>query len=369
MKHLSSSSRPASRPRPIGWSLLVGGIVSLGALYLAFRNVPMADLGGYLKTIDYRYLALSLAIVVLILTLKAFRWQVILGATTPVGFGQAFHPMMIGFMLNCVLPGRIGELARPVLLSRRSDVPFATGLSTVVAERILDMLTILALLAWAMSALNLATGPAIEFAGYRIDGGVVVAVGRATAYLALALVSAVCLVRLEAVRRWIKSLIHRLPHLVPGLTENKRQWFVLHLCQPLERLIDQIAAGLTLVGRPLRLMVCILMSATVWLLTAVSFSVMAKGFPGIVLSLPQMTAVLVVISFCIALPSVPGWWGLWEAGGIFALSLLGIGTEQAAGFTLVNHAAQIFPVIVIGVISALATGVRLGRITKTVGRV
>jgi len=68
---------------------------------------------------------------------------------------------------------------------------------------------------------------------------------------------------------------------------------------------------------------------------------------------------MVIICFFISLPSVPGWWGLWEAGGVFALSLLGVSSKDAAGFTLANHAVQVFPVIIVGMISAAVLSVNI----------
>jgi glycosyltransferase 2 family protein len=56
---------------------------------------------------------------------------------------------------------------------------------------------------------------------------------------------------------------------------------------------------------------------------------------------------------------------LWEAGGVFALSIFGIAEKDALGFTLVNHACQIFPVIIIGIASALITSVNILRLPHT----
>ena len=71
-----------------------------------------------------------------------------------------------------------------------------------------------------------------------------------------------------------------------------------------------------------------------------------------------------MICFFISLPFVSGFWGLWEAGGVFALTIFGIDTNDAAGYTLVNHAVQIFPVIIAGLISAVLTGIRNKKIVK-----
>jgi len=92
-----------------------------------------------------------------------------------------------------------------------------------------------------------------------------------------------------------------------------------------------------------------------------SYAVFALGCPGVSLTLFEMTAVLVIICLFIALPSVPGYWGLWEAGGIFAMTLFGVSSKEAAGFTLANHAIQTLPIIIIGTGSALITGVNIWR--------
>ncbi len=72
---------------------------------------------------------------------------------------------------------------------------------------------------------------------------------------------------------------------------------------------------------------------------------------------------MVLIYIYISLPSIPRWWGLWEAGGVFALSLFGIATKDAAGFTLANHAIQVIPVILIGFVSAMILSVNIRRLS------
>jgi hypothetical protein len=90
---------------------------------------------------------------------------------------------------------------------------------------------------------------------------------------------------------------------------------------------------------------------------------MALGCPGIGLSFIELSAVMVIVCFFIALPSVPGFWGVWEAGGVFALALFGVSSRDAAGFTLANHAIQVFPVIFIGLISAVVTGINIWQVS------
>jgi len=61
------------------------------------------------------------------------------------------------------------------------------------------------------------------------------------------------------------------------------------------------------------------------------------------------------------LPSVPGYWGLWEAGGIYGLMLFGVPRVEAAGLTLAFHVYQLVPVVLLGFLSAWIIGIGLIR--------
>ena len=121
-------------------SFSLGIVLSIAALYFAFKNVPFNELRSYMGTIDSFWVTVSVLIVVLCFIFRTMRWQIIVGATRKIGFWQAFNPLMIGFMINCILPGRVGEVARPVILQKNEQVPFSTGLATVAAERTFDFL-------------------------------------------------------------------------------------------------------------------------------------------------------------------------------------------------------------------------------------
>jgi hypothetical protein len=68
---------------------------------------------------------------------------------------------------------------------------------------------------------------------------------------------------------------------------------------------------------------------------------------------------MIILCFFIALPSAPGFWGIWEAGGVFALYLFGVPTRDAVGYTLTVHVVQIVPIMLVGLISAVITGVNI----------
>jgi hypothetical protein len=97
----------------------------------------------------------------------------------------------------------------------------------------------------------------------------------------------------------------------------------------------------------------------VWGVAGISYYVMSFGCPGIELSFFEMYTTMVILCLFVSLPSAPGFWGLWEAGGIFGLLIFGVSAKEAAGFTLANHVFQMVPVIIAGLISSIITGVNI----------
>jgi uncharacterized protein (TIRG00374 family) len=82
------------------------------------------------------------------LVFRTIRWRVLLGGPKPPGFYPTFFANTTGYMLSTVLPIRAGDVARPALLARRTNVRFAAALGTVLTERLLDLFSILGIFIW-----------------------------------------------------------------------------------------------------------------------------------------------------------------------------------------------------------------------------
>jgi len=283
-------------------SLIIGIIISALAFYLAFRNVPIADLLVYIVSINYFWIFPAVLVVLTSFILRVFRWQIILESAGKVSFWQAFHPLMIGFMINCILPGRVGEVARPAVLNKKENIPFSTGLATVAAERVFDVSILIIFFAALLATVHIDPNLDIVFGKYHLN------------------------------RETLVTLVN---------------------------FVENFASGFALVRHPSKVCICIGLSFLIWGLAGFSYYLMAQGCPGIELSFTEIFAVMIIICFFIALPSVPGFWGIWEAGGVFALVLFGVSSKDAAGYTLVNHAIQMFPVIIVGLVSAMVTSINI----------
>ena len=341
------------------FSLTAGIILSAAGFYLALRNVPLADLAAYMSQIQYLWLLPAVALGLFTFVLRALRWQIILSASVDLSFSGVFHPMMIGFFINTILPGRIGEVARPVIIQKRDNVPFTLGLSTIAAERVLDLISLITLFGIVISFVKIDPQFQISFHGYLLDASTLKHVASSMAAACLILVVLIITVSIPAVLSFLKKSISFLPSMLFFAQKGTMEKAHDKIALPLIRILDNISAGLSLVRYPKKITACLIYSFLVWGVQACALYIMAKGCPGIDLSLMELTAVFVILCFFIALPSVPGFWGLWEAGGVFGLALFGIKAENAAGFALASHAIMMFPVMIAGMISAFMLGINI----------
>lgn len=340
-------------------------VVSAVAMYAALRNVPFRELLDSFASFKLVWILPAVIVILTAFGLRAVRWGIILRNIRPLGFWQLFHPMMVGFMLNCILPGRVGELARPAILRQKEKIPFASGLATILAERVFDISFLLLFLAITLSAVHIDPHYGVRMGGYHLNRQTLVDIGFDLVQLIVVLLIGVVLVSFAKIRRLLAALILRLPRLLGWLPAPVGRWVERRLCHPLVGLMENVAEGLELVKDPMRLTLCLLLSLVIWLLFGLSFFLLAQASAGVAsLSFLQILAMMVIVMILIALPSVPGFWGVWEAGGVFALSLFGINSRQASAYTLISHAVQMLPVIAVGFISAYAAGIDLRRLRQ-----
>lgn len=347
-------------------SLAIGIFLSVIALFLAFRNVPFSDLLAYFGTIEYVWIFPTVGLVTAAFVLRALRWQMILNTSTSVSFRMSYHPLTIGFMLNCILPGRLGEAARPLILNRKKGVSFTTGLATVAAERIFDAGFLIVFLAVALTSIPMETDTSVSYGGYHLNRETLEMLGSNLIRLSIVLVVFVFCIAYNRTRKVITNFIDTFPEkMLFFISLSSREWIHRSIFKRINHLLEHAAEGLMLFKYPSRLAACIGVTLVIWLLTALSYYTMALGCPGVDLSLYELSVMMVVICFFIALPSVPGYWGVWEAGGVFSLTLFGVSSQTAAGYTLASHAVQLFPAIIMGFISSLALSINIRQISKS----
>lgn len=345
-------------------SLIVGLGVSGVAMYFSFRQIPFEPLMQYIASVNYWWMLPAMIPGALSFFARTLRWRILMHSVARMRFWEAFHPMMVGFGLNCILPGRVGEFARPAILRQKKNVPFFQTLATVAAERAFDLIVLLGLFVIVTGFVQIDPNMKMSFGGYEVTGQVLQSVASATLRLALVLLAGIILVSITATRKFMERVILASPGALFFLNLKTREKIKKTVCTRIVGIIQGIAQGFETIKSPGKLILCLLLSIIVWVLSAGTYWVIAKGCPGISLSFFELMAVTVIVCFFISLPSAPGFWGLWEAGGIFAMVIFAVPEKEAAGFTLVSHVVQIMPVIFVGLISAVITGVSIKQISS-----
>lgn len=340
-------------------SLLIGIVFSGAAIYASFRNVPLAQLLDYMRSINLWWIIPSILIGLSSYLARALRWQVILRPVREIGFWHAYHPLAIAFMINCVLPGRVGELARPAILYKRDKVEFSKGLATVGAERTFDLFALLFLFIIIMSAIDINPSLSLSFNGYQINRHTLQVIWKDLVKAGIILIGLIIMLMIPTARSIISRLMSRLAHILFFTPARYREALEIKIHARTQAILDNIALGFEVLRSPAKIVACLFLSLSVWLLIFLSFYLLSLGCEGIRVTFLQASAVTIFICFFIMLPSVPGYWGIWEIGGIYGLMLFGVPKVQAAGLTLSFHVFQIIPIMVLGMASAWMTGVNI----------
>jgi glycosyltransferase 2 family protein len=332
---------------------LAGLVLSGTALYFSFKNIPLHDLVLYSRKINYYTVLPSSMVLLAGFAVRAFRWQIILKAVKHIRFSRVYHPLMIGFMLNCVLPARIGEFARPAILKKNEHLPFTTGITTIIVERVFDIFFLVLFFVLLLIFIEIDPDISIHFGNYTLGKELLMTLFYYSIGIAVFSGAMIFLLSFGGVHRIAEKLIMTLPFYIPFISKSLKTKIENLVCIKLVQMLKNISAGFLFIKNPGSLLICIACTLVAWGCAALSQYIMVLGCPGIDLNFFESFAVLIIICFFISLPSVPGFWGIWEAGGIFAISLFGITGTDAAGFTLINHAVQIFPIILAGIFSGV----------------
>ncbi|MCP5096995.1 MAG: flippase-like domain-containing protein, partial [Chloroflexi bacterium] len=130
----------------------IGILISIGCLAAIFFIIEPQEIWEALKTVNVGYVLLIAGGIVMFLMIRAIRWRFMLG--NQPSWREVFHVQNIGYMLNMILPFRIGDVARAVLIGNMPPTTVASGISTTVMDRILDILFTITFLPFTLTAVS-----------------------------------------------------------------------------------------------------------------------------------------------------------------------------------------------------------------------
>lgn len=317
----------------------VGMLVSIFALYWVFKDVRFDDLWEALRTADWTWVLISTAVFYVSMYIRSVRWAWFFRPHYDFNGMSLFRPLMIGFAFNCIMPGRVGEVARAWQVGTRKGTGIPTALATIVAERIFDAATLLFFLALSLLLLPpIDPDVSIDFWGYTVHGSMLAPLMQKIVIGSVVLLVGVVVLMIPAVQRFAIGF----PHRFPGLPEKLRNG--------LSNFIRDVARGFESIRNPRNFAMILFYSLLVWGLAGWSTQIMSFAFDGVEVSFLHAFALMSLIAIFILIPAAPGYWGLFEAGGLFTLTVFGLQQDESSGtaYVLVLHLSQYLPILAVG---------------------
>jgi hypothetical protein len=271
------------------------------------------------------------------LAARSMRWRILLGPA--VDFGAAFAVTNVGYLVSNVLPLRLGDPARAVAIGLRRPVRVSAALSTVVVERVLDMLMIVVVLA--------ATVPFVGEVGWTRQAGWLGGVIGAGVMLVLLLVARYP----DLVRRALGWGFARVPRL------DAARWL---------EAADGLLEGLAALRSPRRLMGLLFWSAVTWGCSVIYYRAILEAFLART-SWVQAAFLTCAIALSMALPSSPGAVGVFHSVARYALELpFGVPAERALAVAITAHALQYVLMCALGVFGLMRQELSLQQLRSNI---
>ncbi len=286
-------------------SFLLAGVL----LYFSLRHVDWARVWHTIAAAQWRYLAAATCFTIFSFFLRSVRWRILLNAETWFSIPTVFWANMAGYMGNNFLPARAGELIRSYLISNRSSLSKTYVLTTALSERLMD---VIALVLWS-SLVLLGVNPKPRW---------MQDLSRTMAIVAGA--GAFTIMLLPHTGSLVETLLQRIP--LP------QRWRA-----PLMRLAEQVLLGLRAFHDWGRFSGFVALTVVIWMSDAFGTIVGARAL-GITISFRVAMLLLTALGLGSALPSTPGYVGIYQFVAVTVLTPFGVGRDEALAYILVAQA-------------------------------
>jgi uncharacterized protein (TIRG00374 family) len=348
--------------------IFIGLLLSLLFIYLSFWKLDLAglfrgeagffpalfghpridlhQLGDVLTQVRFGYILLAVLLLIFSLFFRAQRWRILLQPVSPgIRYWPVYAAMNAGYMINNVLPLRLGEVIRAYILGKAENVSKSSVLATIIVERLIDSAAMLLLLGVAIFFFPFPDW--IRNGLFYLGAGIIFLI----AFLFALLINTAG--TLQLLRRLLSP-------------------FPKRFTEPILKTIGSFSGGLEILRsshhytailmHTVILEVCYIVSVFVILLT---FNLLSPEYPKIIDN-PLLASVvlLVIITIGISIPSAPGAVGTFHGIVAFGVSLFGVSPEISLGFAIILHLVNYIPLTLLGLACFWSQHFKLSEVRK-----
>lgn len=300
--------------------IIIGILISIILVYLSFRGINFQDVLNDLEKIQLSYVTYFIILIALMQYLRSYRWGVILQPMEKIDQLPLFSVTSVGFMAIAAIPARIGELARPYLISKRSSIKMSSALGTILVERILDSFIIMIIAVVVLFFTDLPP--------WMMKSGIIFF------FLALILLGFVLflIMRRDQALRLINIILTHLP----GKLANK-----------IDKVLHHFIDGLQIITNINLFIYLFFLSAVIWLVDVLAIYLLLLSF-GFNLPVAAPFVLMIILIAGIAIPTAPGFIGNWHYACVLGLSLFGLAKADALSFAVIYHFLSMVVLLVLG---------------------
>jgi uncharacterized protein (TIRG00374 family) len=314
---------------------LIASLAIAGAcLWLAARHVDPGELKTALAGFNVLYLVPAVAISLLIQVFRAWRWKIELSPLAKLPFSLVWQVVAVAYMMINVLPFRLGEPVRPVLLSWKTELSISAIVGNWVFEKMMDTAAIVFFLHVALLVTELP--PWATKAAMASLATFILMVGAVVGF-------------------WLKGEAFfnaTLARMLPEASRAKVLRVLMNTREGLQILPDRRLVALVFV-----------VTLGLWSLPILSTYVFILGF-GFPIPFAAALCVFVAISAGSAIPPPPGMFGVFQIASVVALGLFDVARADALAFGILLNATQFLTLIAQGLIALPMVGVGMGEMTR-----
>ena len=320
-------------------SALIRAVIGIGisvfAIFVLIRAVDIGEALQVLATASPAWIGVMLVTSIVDIGARGARWRALLAPIAPLRYRRVLGYTYIGYLANNVLPARLGELYRSHALGEGEGVSRPTVLGTVVVERVVDTVMVVAIAALAVLVLS-------------VRGVMQSAVLLGLAFVALIVIAL-----------GLGMAAHRLP----GASR------VTAIIAKRPRLLDlarRLQEGLQVAGKPRPVAIALLFSAVAWAASTMTFLAAGQAI-GVQLTVAQGALLTSGVALVTIVPSGPGFVGTFELTVVAIADQLGIPRDAAFALGLLVH-VMILATTTVGGVIGLVTLRRRQRVATTIAK-
>ena len=319
---INDQPRPNFKGRNSKIVLIISVVLAVLFLFLALRHVSWPDVWQTFRQIRLEYVIFGLVINTLALFMRGLRWGILVSAQKKVKPANIFLATAIGYMGNTLLPARAGELLRSYVLGENSGISSSYVFATALTERIMDVLALV-----IIGSISVVT----------ISNTVPAWLPSTIRWMAVAgLIGLIAFLLAPRFERVIQSILLRV-----RFSDRWRLKF--------SGLITQFLLGANAfvnLGRAARF---VGLTALIWLIDGSCAVIFAHGM-GLTISLGQALLFMVALGLSSALPSTPGYVGIYQFVAVTVMPAFGITPSQALTYILAAQAINVVTIVLWGLV-------------------